>query len=70
MGIEDNVYQVYIEHHPGEVLHTGSIWECERWISKNGKMDTPYIIDRVTENKKKVPKAPKKPKVREVKSLF
>lgn len=53
MGIEDSRYQVFIENHPKEILHTGTIWECEKWISKNGKIDTPYIIDRIKERKTK-----------------
>ena len=52
MGIEDSTYQVYIENHPKEILHTGTIWECERWVSKNGMVDTSYVIDRIVEKKK------------------
>ena len=52
MGLEDSTYQVYIENHPKEILHTGTIWECERWVSKNGMVDTSYVIDRIVEKKK------------------
>lgn len=53
MGIEDIQYRVYTEQRPKETLHTGSIWECERWISANGVVGTSYIIDRVKAEKPK-----------------
>jgi len=47
VGIEDSKYRVYVEQHPQETLHTGSIWECERWISKNGVIGVVYVIDHL-----------------------
>ena len=60
MGIEDTQYQVYIENHAKDILYKGTIWECERWISKNGMTDTSYIIDRIKESKKSEPKTKEK----------
>lgn len=66
MGIEDVKYQVFIEKHPGEVLHTGSIWECERWVSKNGVVDTSYVIDRIDKEPKPTTRKPRKKKFTQV----
>lgn len=51
MDIENRKYKVFVEHHPKNVLHTGDIWECERWIRKNGVTDTPYVIERIRNSK-------------------
>lgn len=66
--MENNVYQVYNEHYPKEILFTGNIWDCEHWVTKNGVINTPYVIDRV-DNKKPVEKRTKSNNT-EIKALF
>lgn len=60
--IENAKYQVYVENRPDEILHTGTIWECERWVRKNGVVDTPYIIDCIQEKASKTRKVSKEKK--------
>lgn len=67
VGIEDIKYQVYLEQRPKEVLHTGSIWECERWVSANGGIGETYVIDRIKEKGNR--KSPK-PKPFKAQPLF
>lgn len=62
VDIETAVYQVYVENHEKDILCTGSIWECERWIRKNGLRDTPYIIDRIRTKTAKTKNMSKKEK--------
>lgn len=62
MGIEDNKYTVYVENRPKEILFTGTIWDCERWVSKNGIVDTAYIIDCVKEKRTQIDKTSDKQK--------
>lgn len=59
---ENAIYQVYVENIPKDVLCTGNIWECERWVRKNGMVDTPYIIDRIQEKPSKTVKSSKEKK--------
>ena len=71
--IENTIYQVYIENHADDILHTGTIWECERWVSKNGLVETSYIIDRQpaeTKKPRKKREAVKHSKKVETKDLF
>ena len=42
-NIEDNVYKVRLENDKTTLFH-GNIWECEKWIRMNGKVDTTYCI--------------------------
>ena len=60
--VENAIYIVYIEYNPKDILHTGNIWECERWVRKNGVVDTPYIIDRIREKSSKTVKSSKEKK--------
>ena len=58
--IENAKYQVYAENRPEEVLHKGTIWECEHWVSKNGIIDTAYIIDLESNKRPKTANTSKK----------
>ena len=68
--LENTKYQIFEESHPRTILHEGSIWECEKWVTKNGAVGDKYVIEQITKESIKRRQRPSKALRNEVESLF
>lgn len=49
--VENARYRVRLENDKTPLFH-GTIWECERWVSKNGVVGETYCIVRLKRKEK------------------
>lgn len=50
--LENAVFKVRTEDDKTTLFH-GTIWQCEKWVSKNGMMGVTYVIVRLKKKEKK-----------------
>lgn len=50
--LENAVFKVRTEEDKTTLFH-GTIWQCEKWVSKNGMMGVTYVIVRLKKKEKK-----------------